>query len=596
MKKIVLSLLLIGNYFSAQQQPIQNEKMKWFADAKLGIFIHWGIYAVNGISESWSFYNGYTSYSDYMKQAERFSAKNYNAHQWSEIIKSSGAKYAVITSRHHDGIALWDTKGERGLSVVRNTKAGRDLLSPFVSALKKSGIKTGIYYSLSDWSHPYYDKFTTKENRYDYKQEPARFEKFVNYYQYQLKELSSLYTPDLYWFDGDWEHRAEEWKTADTRQLLLNNNPNVIINARLTNQGDYDTPEQGIPMQAPKTKYWELCYTMNDSWGYQQDDRNYKSSNQLIKTLVECISMGGNLLLDITPKEDGTIPEEQITILQDIGRWINKHKEAVYGTERGIPQHYFSGKTALSKDKKSLFLYLNDNQNESIWLRDIASDIKDVKLVGVDKFLKFSKKENDVWIDFPAQLSDKDVSVVRINFKDEITFMPEKEIKIQGNSKQKIKQLAYLLSKGKNPFPKNKVMQNDDFKKYTDDDKVNNWVKKHAEVFQNPMQKGLSENRYAGMSTLSEDGRILYLFIDGKTTGNLLIKGITNAVQRVRVVGDGGLIKHKIYDKLFWNSVPGLIAIEVPKHRLDSDMTIVAIMLEGTLKEYDKEITSVEVN
>lgn len=594
MKKIALSILLSSGFVFGQET--KNDKMDWFADAKLGIFIHWGIYSVNGISESWSFFNGYTSYSDYYNQTKGFSAKNYNPKQWVDLIKNSGAKYAVITSKHHDGIALWNTTADKGLSTTKNTLARRDVLTPFVSELKKSGLKTGIYYSLPDWSHPNYDIFTRTEKRYDYKQNPERFQKFVDFYQYQLKEISQLYNPDLYWFDGDWEHSAQEWKTADTRKLLLAKNPRTIINARLTEQGDYDTPEQGIPMQSPSAKHWELCYTMNDSWGYQGDDKNYKSSNQLIRTLVECISMGGNLLLDIGPKEDGTIPQEQVDILKDIGRWAKKHSEAIYGTEKGISQKYFSGKSALSKDKKSLFLYFNDDQNGKLWLRNIASEIEKIKLVGEDISLKYNKLENDIWIEFPKEKADKDVSVVRVDFKDKISFSKENLVKIEGSEVEQIKRLSYLLSEGKNPFPKNKVLQNDAFTDFTSNKKVNRWIKKHAEIFQNPTKKGLSESRYAGMSALSEDERTLFLFIDGKTDGNLLVKGLTNGIQRIRIVGEGSILPHKIYDKLYWSAAPGLVSISVPKHRMDEQVTIIAIMLDSPLKEYDKEITAVESN
>lgn len=594
MKKIALSILLSSGFVFGQEA--KNDKMDWFADAKLGIFIHWGIYSVNGISESWSFFNGYTSYSDYYNQTKGFSAKNYNPKQWVDLIKNSGAKYAVITSKHHDGIALWNTTADKGLSTNKNTLARRDVLTPFVSELKKSGLKTGIYYSLPDWSHLNYDIFTRTEKRYDYKQNPERFQKFVDFYQYQLKEISQLYNPDLYWFDGDWEHSAQEWKTADTRKLLLAKNQRTIINARLTEQGDYDTPEQGIPMQSPSAKHWELCYTMNDSWGYQGDDKNYKSSNQLIRTLVECISMGGNLLLDIGPKEDGTIPQEQVDILKDIGRWTKKHSEAIYGTEKGISQKYFSGKSALSKDKKSLFLYFNDDQNGKLWLRNIASEIEKIKLVGEDISLKYNKLENDIWIEFPKEKADKDVSVVRVDFKDEISFSKENLVKIEGSEVEQIKQLSYLLSEGKNPFPKNKVLQNDAFTDFTSNKKVNRWIKKHAEIFQNPTKKGLSESRYSGMSALSEDERTLFLFIDGKTDGNLLVKGLTNGIQRIRIVGEGSILPHKIYDKLYWSAAPGLVSISVPKHRMDEQVTIIAIMLDSPLKEYDKEITAVESN
>lgn len=593
MKKLALLATLAASLLNGQEA---DDKMQWFADAKLGIFIHWGIYSVNGIAESWSFFNEYTPYENYRRQLSGFTANQYQPEEWAQMIRQSGARYAVITSKHHDGVALWDTKAPGSLSVPLHAAAKKDVLTPFVNALKQEGLKTGIYFSLPDWSHTDYDVFTRTTKRYDYKAEPRRFEKFVRYYQSQLKELSNLYNPDLYWFDGDWEHTAEEWKAADTRQMLLQRNLKAIINARLANNGDYETPEQGIPVKAPKADYWELCYTMNDSWGYQQDDKNYKPANQIIKTLVECISMGGNLLLDIGPKADGTIPAEQQHILQELGRWTNKHQEAVYGTTRGISQDYFSGKSALSKDRKSLFLYLSDTQNGQAWLRGIESRVKSVTLVGSGQKLTFSQNREDVWIDFPESAADPDVTVLRVDFNEVLKTGPVVISSLEGTSTQQIKQLAYAAGMGQNPFQKGDISINGPSKIRLNDAKVTSWLMKHAEVFENPLQKGLSDGRYAGMSTLSADGRTLYLFVDGNTNGNLMVKGLMNSIQRVRIVGDGAILSYKIYDKLFWSEVPGLVTIEVPRHRQDETMTVIALMLDAPLKEYDKEIKAVESN
>ncbi len=164
--------------------------------------------------------------------------------------------------------------------------------------------------------------------------------------------------------------------------MLLSKNPNAIINSRLQGRGDYDTPEQGPPVVRPEAKYWELCYTMNDSWGYQQNDTNYKTPQQLLDVFVDCISQGGNLLLDIGPKADGTIPDEQIHILKEFGKWTTKHKDAIYGTRQGIPLDHFYGPTALSKDKKTLYLFVKGNQNGQIALKGIKNKINSVWVVG----------------------------------------------------------------------------------------------------------------------------------------------------------------------------------------------------------------------
>lgn len=339
-----LGLLIAASPLRAQDTPQtetaeqKDKRMEWFSQAKLGIFIHWGIYSVRGVSESWSFFNNYLPYDEYMEQEKGFTASKYDPKNWVDLIKESGAKYTVITTKHHDGVALWDTKvGD--ISVVKSTPAKRDLIAPFVKEVRKQGLKLGFYYSLLDWSHPDYPNKTRTEVRY--KNDPERWARFNKFNFGQLAELNKTWKPDLYWFDGDWEQSSEAWNSKGIVDLLRSDNKNVIINSRIQGYGDYATPEQGVPVVRPEDKYWELCMTMNDSWGYQHTDSNYKSPYILLRTFVDCLSMGGNLLLDIGPKEDGSIPEEQIAVLKEFGRWTKKHKEAIYETRAGIPTEHF---------------------------------------------------------------------------------------------------------------------------------------------------------------------------------------------------------------------------------------------------------------
>jgi len=241
---VVLLYILFLSQGSVKAQDTSKEKetkMQWFKDAKFGIFIHWGLYAVNGIDESWSFYNGYISYEDYMKQMKGFTASVYKPEEWASLIKESGARYAVLTSKHHDGVALWDTKmGD--LSIPKKAPAGKDLVAPFVSALRKNGLKVGIYYSLLDWSNPDYPNFTKTEKRYV--NDSVRWSRFNTFNHGQIEEIGKNFNPDLYWFDGDWEQSAEKWKAAEIRKMILDRNPSAIINSRLQGYGDYATPEQ----------------------------------------------------------------------------------------------------------------------------------------------------------------------------------------------------------------------------------------------------------------------------------------------------------------------------------------------------------------
>lgn len=430
--------LFTQNQIIGQAKELSKEqRLEWFKDAKLGIFIHWGIYAVNGIDESWSFYNDYISYPDYMKQLDGFTAKNYDPEYWAKLIKESGAKYTVITTKHHDGVALWDTKFS-DLNVIKKTKAKRDLITPFVNAARKENLKVGLYYSLLDWSNPNYPIFTRKEKKYE--NDSKKWDAFTKFNFGQLGELTQ-FNPDLYWFDGDWEQSAEQWKAKEIRKLLLEKKPTTIINSRLQGYGDYETPEQGVPVTKPENDYWELCMTINNSWGYQPNDKNYKSVNQLIRILVDCISMGGNLLLDIGPKPDGTIPEEQVAILKDLGRWTNKHESAIYGTRAGISHGHFNGYTALSKDRTILYLYVDNKPNGSLLIKGLKNQVNRIWVVGNGTKLNYNVVGKQYWsevpgllyIDLPEEVQDDEVTVIAIQLNGTVDLYREKGQVIESN-------------------------------------------------------------------------------------------------------------------------------------------------------------------
>ena len=405
--------------YSQETEAEKDKRMQWFGDAKLGIFIHWGIYAVNGIDESWSFYNGYIGYEDYMKQLKGFTASRYDPEFWAELIKESGARYAVLTSKHHDGVALWNSKAG-DLNVVKKTPAARDLVSPFCDALRKKGLKTGLYYSLLDWSYPDYPNFTKNEKRYS--EDQTRWEKFTAFNHFQIQEISKNFNPDLWWFDGDWEQSAEKWKAKEIREMILEANPGAIINSRLQGYGDYATPEQGLPVSKPEDRFWELCMTMNDSWGYQQNDRNYKTPGQIIAIFSECLSKGGNLLLDIGPKADGTIPEEQVRILKELGKWTSKHAEAIYGTRAGLPAGCFHGPSTISADSTMLYLFFRGNPGGEIMLAGVRNEINRIYVVGNGTKLSWkmylkpywSSNAGLVFIDVPDTVIDEYLTVLAI--------------------------------------------------------------------------------------------------------------------------------------------------------------------------------------
>ncbi|HEU4858082.1 MAG TPA: alpha-L-fucosidase [Rhodanobacteraceae bacterium] len=355
-------------------------RMQWFADAKFGIFIHWGIYAVDGITESWSFFDGDIPYADYMQQLHGFTASRYDPRAWADLIKASGARYAVLTAKHHDGVALWPTR--TGLNVAKDAPAHRDLVGPFVKALRKHDLKVGLYYSLIDWSYKDYPAHTKTDTRYRIEDDPARWNRFVTYYQDQVHDLTRRYHPDLYWFDGDWEHTPAQWHTKQLREWILAHNPGAIMNARLAGYGDYGTPEQGVPIARPPYTYWELCLTMNNSWGWQPHDHHFKSIDQLIRILADTAGMGGNLLLDIGPRADGTIPAIEADTLKQVGQWLGKNGEAIYGTVAGIPRDYYAGSSTLSKDRKTLYLFIDGNPEGPVLVKGLVNRVGRAWVVG----------------------------------------------------------------------------------------------------------------------------------------------------------------------------------------------------------------------
>lgn len=458
MKKSLLFLLLIIT--SSVFAQTDSSRMQWFNDAKLGIFIHWGMYAVDGTSESWAFHNGIVPYDQYMNQMKRFNPTNFNAESWAKLVKESGAKYVVVTAQHHDGLALWNTKqltpypsktewskffpnssypsgknalwnAKLPLSTVYQTPAKKDLITPLAAAFRKENLKFGTYYSLLDWSHSNYPGFMKEAvNRYEIANDPEKWNLFLYFMHAQIAELNSTFKPDLYWFDGDWEHSEKEWGADKIDSIIHTTNPNAILNGRLPTYGDYSTPEQNMPITHPEKKSWELCLTSNDSWGFQPQDTNFKTTNEVLQIFTECLNMGGNLLLDIGPKADGTIPEQQVQLLKEIGRWASKHSEAIYGTTAGLPYGHYHGNSALSADRKTIYLFVNqirpngteDDVTVDLMLKGIKNKIVSASVIGsraeietkiVGK-IAWSWVPGTVFIRIPGVLLDKEITVVKI--------------------------------------------------------------------------------------------------------------------------------------------------------------------------------------
>lgn len=338
-------------------------------------------------------------------------------------------------------MALFDTKYS-DLNVLKKTPAGRDLVKEYVEAVREAGMKVGIYYSLIDWSDPRYRSvYPEGAKREDClndiygspaggEEDPAKWEEFLKFNNNQLGELMTNYgTVDLLWFDGDWERSANQWHMKEFREYLHSLNPDVILNSRMQGYGDYETPEQGIPLYGPEGE-WEFCTTINDSWGYRPSDNDYKTSGQIIRMFCDCITLGGRMLLDVGPKEDGTLDERQEKVLEDLGTWISDHDEAVHGTGKGLNYAQFLGGSTLSADKKTIYLFVYDTPREALCVKGVKTPVKKVTVLHTGEELRFSYTGALPWSGIPGTLwiwaegmkEHPFATVLKVELEGEITY------------------------------------------------------------------------------------------------------------------------------------------------------------------------------
>ena len=345
----------------AQEQAANSsdERMEWWREARFGMFIHWGLYAVpagehegkqiKGIGE-WIMSRAQITRDEYEKFAPQFNPTKYDADAWAQMAKQAGMKYIVITSKHHDGFCLFDTPGQ--YDIVDATPYAKDLLKPLRAACDRHGLKFCTYYSIMDWHHQSQLPGKMKDGKPAWN--PTRIvegekENYTNFMKTHLKALIEDYDTHVLWFDGEW---PKWWTDADGQKLytwLLKLKPNLIVNNRIGSgragmsgfskegsfKGDFGTPEQEIPATGVESD-WESCMTMNDTWGFKTADENWKSTETLIRNLIDVASKGGNYLLNIGPKADGTFPQASIDRLRGIGDWMAVNGESVYGTQAAL--------------------------------------------------------------------------------------------------------------------------------------------------------------------------------------------------------------------------------------------------------------------
>ena len=441
MKARIIILFAFFFFIPTNAQNIVKElkeerdiRMEWWRDARFGLFIHWGLYAIP--AGEW---NGKTNYAEWIRnQAEipideydkfvgQFNPVKFDADKWVSTAKNAGMKYIVITSKHHDGFCLFDSKFTD--YDVMSTPLKRDILKDLSEACRNEGIKLCFYYSIMDWHHPDYLPGRDWENR---SSEGADFDRYIQYMKNQLNELVTNYGDiGVLWFDGEWENTWNEERGIDLYNYVRSLQPDIIVNNRVdpnrgglegfapegVTMGDFGTPEQQIPSTGLPGIDWESCMTMNDHWGYNKNDKNFKSTKDILQMLADIASKGGNYLLNVGPTSEGIFPAESVEILSEVGSWMKVNGESIYGTSSSPFNSLEWGRCTQKKIGENTRLYLhvfNWPQNGRLVIPGIYSQPLHSYLLSDEKktHLTVERNEDALIVSIPTKTPDENNSVV----------------------------------------------------------------------------------------------------------------------------------------------------------------------------------------
>ena len=422
-----LAAMMVTNAM-AQSKP---DKMDWWKEAKFGLFIHWGVYSVpagvydgkdiDGIGE-WIMNRGKIPTARYQAYAKEFNPVKYNPEAWVKMAKNAGMKYLVITSKHHDGFTLFETKASKW-NIVEATPYGKDLLKPLADACHKQGIRLGFYYSQAqDWNNV---GGAASGGHWDKAQDGSMDDYIDKVAVPQVKEILSNYGQvDILWWDTPTDMNKAR---AEKFLPLLEKYPNLITNNRLGGgySGDTETPEQFVPATGFPGRNWETCMTMNDTWGYKSKDNKWKSSKEIIQTLIDIVSKGGNYLLNVGPTSEGLVPQPSIERLAEVGKWMKINGEAIYGTSAS-PFSFLPWGRCTQKGNK-LYLHVFEwpkNGKISIPLQNKI--VKAYLLYEPSKMLNVEKTATKNTISLPENAPDQIASVVvaELNSAPEVLPLP----------------------------------------------------------------------------------------------------------------------------------------------------------------------------
>ncbi len=386
--------------------PEHDRRIQWWREAKFGMFIHWGLYSVLGRHE-WAMEEEGIPVAEYELLAQQFKPQPQAARAWAKLAKRAGMKYMVMTSKHHEGFCHFDSKLTNYTSPKQGP--GRDLAMEYLEAARGEGLHCGFYYSLMDWHHPDGARCATDEQ--------AR-RRFVDYIHGQIRELCTNYGKiDILWYDVAWPLDAQGWESQKMNEMVLKLQPDILVNNRNLLAGDFGTPEQRIVAEKAG-RDWEACMTMNDSWGYQKADDDWKSPKDIVRNLITCARDGGNYLLNIGPKPDGSIPEQSERILNSVAKWMEKNSQTIYGAERC--QVHSSELANFTRKGNTLYIHVHFWPGETVSIGGLTAKVKSAKLFASGTPVQF--KQEQFRIEFngmPVDAPDDPVTVIAVECESE---------------------------------------------------------------------------------------------------------------------------------------------------------------------------------
>src|SRR5438309_9950112 len=393
---------------SAAEEADRARRMQWWHEARFGMFIHWGLYSVLGRHE-WVMENEGIPVSEYEQLAKRFQPQPRAARAWAKLAKQAGQKYMVMTSKHHEGFCNFDTKLTNYCAPKQGP--GRDLVAEYVEAARAEGLRVGFYYSLMDWHHP--------DGARCARDEEAR-KRFVAYTHGLIRELLTNYGKiDVLWYDVAWPLDAAGWESERMNKMVFELQPDIIVNNRNKLPGDFSTPEQQIKADT-EGPAWETCMTLNDSWGYQRADDAWKSPRRVIQNLIACSRDTGNYLLNICPRADGSVPEDSVRVLTEVGQWLRRNGEAIYGSDPCQPRR--SNYASFTRKGNTLFMHVHFWPGHYVAIAGLQTKVKSVRLLASGQKIDFQQDPYRVRLTgLPEEAPDHPVTTIALECEAEPT-------------------------------------------------------------------------------------------------------------------------------------------------------------------------------